>query len=136
MARPARPEAGHVETRVSSNGRESTLTYRSIIRGSLVALGVALGLIITAGAVSAAETSGSDSGGEVSSSSSVQSDASIGDALLIERPAPGSNPADELTGIPQSVDAPAPELRHGDAVSAAPFEIGRASCRASGGVWG
>jgi hypothetical protein len=71
------------------------MPYRNVVRGSLVLLGVALGLIFTAGAASAqAEPSDAPA---------------IGDALLIERPAPRPNPANELREQPALVDVPASE---------------------------
>lgn len=85
------------------------------IRGSLAVFGVAVGLIGTAGAASAQEATpaSEDSAvvaedeAAVASSSAQGEEANVGDALLIERPAPRPDPANELRSDAAAPSAPA-----------------------------
>jgi len=96
--------------------------HRRIIRGSLALFGAALGLIITAGGASAAEETGDPQ--VTASAQAVEDDASIGDALLIERPATRRAPGSELpaTSAPV-VRAPAPEAAPARSASVAPAAV-------------
>ena len=75
---------------------------RNIIRGLVLSFGVAVGLISTAGAAWAQEAPATPPSG----------DASIGEALRVERPAPRPDPANELRADPapatDSTPSPAP----------------------------
>lgn len=82
------------------------MTYRNIVRGCLVSLGVALGLIGTAGAAFAADVE--DGNSEVQAAAESSDPDAVGDALYIERPAPGRDPATELRVPPAVALAPAP----------------------------
>ena len=62
---------------------------RSIVRGSLALFGVALGLIGFAGVASAQDAS----------------DATIGDGLFLERPAPSPDPGTQLGSEPAAAPA-------------------------------
>jgi hypothetical protein len=80
------------------------LTYlSSTFRGTLVLFGVALGLIGTAGVASAQEAAPT-----ATAASAQDEDASIGDGLFIERPAPRPDPATELRSEPASAPAATP----------------------------
>lgn len=77
------------------------MQHRNTLRGSLALVGVALVLIFTAGAAFADEGSpaATNDGAVTTSSQSTDnggSDSQVGDALLIERPAPTRDPATEL----------------------------------------
>ena len=88
-----------------------------LIRGLLLSFGVAVGLISTAGAAWAQEapTSAPSDGG-----------ATIGEALLVERPAPTRDPATELQANPSPAAAPAQ-----DAPSPTPAAAAASSASAS-----
>ena len=83
---------------------------RSIVRGSLALFGVALGLIGFAGVASAQDAS----------------DATIGDGLFLERPAPSPDPGTQLGSEPaaapaaSSTPAPAPAPAPASAGTLAP----------------
>ena len=124
----------------------------STIRGSLALVGVALVLIFTAGAASAEETGASQSGDQAaatastsdpgngaviaSSDSTDTGDSQVGDALLIERPAPSRSPGTEVTGpaaapVDAPASAPAAPAEAAPAVSAAPATSATAAAPAS-----
>ena len=84
-----------------------------IIRGLVLSFGVAVGLITTAGAAWAQEAP---------PSSPPSDGATIGDALVVERPTPRPDPANELTTDPAPVPAstPTPAPAPAPVASAAP----------------
>jgi hypothetical protein len=86
---------------------------RNIIRGLVLSFGVAVGLISTAGAAWAQEAPTSPSSPE---------DASIGEALYVERPAPRPDPANELRAdpAPATDSTPSPAPAPAPVASAAP----------------
>src|SRR4051794_40498995 len=84
---------------------------RTIIRGLVLSFGVAVGLISTAGAAWAQEAP----------SSPPSSDgANVGEALLVERPAPRPDPANELVADPAPVPASTPSAAPDPAPVASP----------------
>src|SRR5437764_10541544 len=72
-----------------------------LIRGLVLSFGVAVGLISTAGAAWAQEAPSSPSSSD---------GANVGEALLVERPAPRPDPASELAADPAPAPASSPSV--------------------------
>src|SRR3954454_353234 len=84
--RPAQQRGVRSPDALLPDGSAVNHPKRNITRGLVLSFGVAVGLITTAGAAWAQEAPSSPSSSE---------DAGIGEALLVERPAPRPDPANE-----------------------------------------